>query len=168
VAVAGAIDHRAAEALREVGGDLIKAVKHRPPPLVARGRGVLSRGDHVGEQHGAQGAMGLGGCGMAAGEELLDLGGDPVGIGGPGRVGCAVNLEVPRGKSDSDERARLETAFNSGVAILNEFDSVTDALIKRGFEVYSPRRRLGYRFSKRRWDRVVDAAQRNQCDSPAD
>jgi hypothetical protein len=34
---------------------------------------------------------------MAAGEELLELGGDPVGIGGPGRVGCAVNHEVPRG-----------------------------------------------------------------------
>ena len=148
MAVAGALDHRAAEALREVGGDLIKAVKHRPPPLVARGRGVLSGGDHVGEQHGAQGAMGLGGCGMAAGEELLDLGGDPVGIGGPGRVAFAVNLEVPRGESDSDERARL--------------------VIKRGFEVYSPRRRLGYRFSKRRWDRVVDAAERYQCDSPAD
>ena len=33
VAVAGALDHRAAETLREFGGDLAKAVEHRPPPL---------------------------------------------------------------------------------------------------------------------------------------
>ena len=57
VAVAGALDHRAAESLREVGGDLAKAVQHRAPALVARRRGVLRRGDDVGEQHGAQGAM---------------------------------------------------------------------------------------------------------------
>ena len=57
VAVAGALHHRAAESLREVGGDLTKAVQHRPPPLVTRRRGVLRRGDDVGEQHGAQGAM---------------------------------------------------------------------------------------------------------------
>ena len=57
VAVAGALDHRAAESLREVGGDLTEAVEHRAPPLVARRRGVLRRGDDVGEQHGAQGAM---------------------------------------------------------------------------------------------------------------
>ena len=41
VAVAGALDHRAAEPLREVGGDLTKAVQHRAPPLVAGRRGVL-------------------------------------------------------------------------------------------------------------------------------
>ena len=57
VAVAGALDHRATESLREFGGDLTKAVQHRAPPLVARCRGVLGRGDDVGEQHGAQGAM---------------------------------------------------------------------------------------------------------------
>ena len=33
---------------------------------------------------------------MAAGEELLDLGQDRVGIGEPGRVVRAVDLEVPR------------------------------------------------------------------------
>ena len=33
---------------------------------------------------------------MAAGEELLDLGQDPVGLGEPGRVVRAVDLEVPR------------------------------------------------------------------------
>ena len=57
VAVAGALHHRAAESFREFGGDLTKALQHRTPPLVARRRGVLRRGDHVGEQHGAQGAM---------------------------------------------------------------------------------------------------------------
>jgi hypothetical protein len=56
VAVAGALDHRAAESFREFGGDLTKAVQHCAPPLVARGRGVCRRGDHIGEQHGAQGA----------------------------------------------------------------------------------------------------------------
>ena len=35
-------------------------------------------------------------CGMAAGEELLDPGQDRVGIGEPGRVVAAVDLEVPR------------------------------------------------------------------------
>ena len=81
VAVAGALDHRAAELLREVGGDLTKAVQHRAPPLIARGRGLLGRRDDVGEQHAAQGAMGLRRCGMAAGEELLDPGQDLVGLG---------------------------------------------------------------------------------------
>ena len=57
VAIAGALDHRAAESFREFGGDLTKAVKYRTPPLVAGRRGALGRGDHVGEQHGAQGAM---------------------------------------------------------------------------------------------------------------
>ena len=57
VAVAGVLHHRAAESFREVGGDLTKALQHRPPPLVARRRGVLRRGDDVGEQHGAQGAV---------------------------------------------------------------------------------------------------------------
>ena len=57
VAVTGALYHRAAESLREVGGDFTKPLEHRPPPLVARRRGVLGRRDHVGEQHGAQGAM---------------------------------------------------------------------------------------------------------------
>jgi len=33
-----------------------EAVQHGAPPLVAGCRGVLGRGDHVGEQHGAQGA----------------------------------------------------------------------------------------------------------------
>jgi hypothetical protein len=32
---------------------------------------------------------------MAAGEELLDLGEDPVGIGEPGRVVAAVHFEHP-------------------------------------------------------------------------
>ena len=49
VAVTGALDHRAAEALREVGGDLTKAVQHRAPPLVAGRRGVFGRGDDIGE-----------------------------------------------------------------------------------------------------------------------
>ena len=40
--------------------------------------------------------MGLRRCGMAAGEELLDPGQDPVGLGEPGRVVGAVDLEVPR------------------------------------------------------------------------
>ena len=57
VTVAGVLHHRAAESVREVGGDLTKAAQHRAPPLVARGRGVCRRGDHVGEQHSAQGAM---------------------------------------------------------------------------------------------------------------
>ncbi len=57
VAVAGVLHHRAAETFRDVGGDLTKALQHRPPPLVTRRRGVLRRGDHVGEQHRAQGAM---------------------------------------------------------------------------------------------------------------
>ena len=57
VAVAGALDHRAAESLREFGGDLTKALQHHPPPLVARCRGMLRRGDDIGEQHGAQGAV---------------------------------------------------------------------------------------------------------------
>ena len=43
--------------VREVGSELTKAVQHRAPTLIARRRGVLRRGDHVGEQHGAQGAM---------------------------------------------------------------------------------------------------------------
>ena len=55
--VAGALDHRAAESLREFGGDLTKAMEYRPPPLVTRRRGVLRRRDDVGEQHGTQGAM---------------------------------------------------------------------------------------------------------------
>jgi hypothetical protein len=49
-------------------------VQHRTPPLVAGRRGALGRGDYVGKQHGAQGAMRLRRCGMAAGEKLLDLG----------------------------------------------------------------------------------------------
>jgi len=57
VAVAGALHHRASESFREFGGDLTKAVEHRTPPLVAGRRGVLCRGDHVGEHHRAQGAM---------------------------------------------------------------------------------------------------------------
>ena len=40
--------------------------------------------------------MGLRRCGMAAGEELLDLGQDRVGLGEPGRMVRAVDLEVPR------------------------------------------------------------------------
>ena len=55
--VAGVLDHRAAETFREVGGDLTKAVQHRPPPPVTRLRSVLRRGDDVGELHGTQGAM---------------------------------------------------------------------------------------------------------------
>ena len=51
VTVAGALDHRAAEARREFGGDFTEALQHRAPPLVARRRGVLRRGDDVGEQH---------------------------------------------------------------------------------------------------------------------
>jgi hypothetical protein len=73
VAVPGALDHRAAESLREVAGDLTEAVEHRTPPLVASGRGALRGRDHVGEQHGAQGAMGMRRRRVAAGEELLDL-----------------------------------------------------------------------------------------------
>ena len=49
VAVAGALDHCAAESLREVGGDLTEAVQHRAPPFVAGRCGVLRRGDDVGE-----------------------------------------------------------------------------------------------------------------------
>ena len=56
VAVARALHHRAAESLRELRGDLIEPVQHRTPPLVAGRRRVSRRGDHVGEQHGAQGA----------------------------------------------------------------------------------------------------------------
>jgi hypothetical protein len=41
---------------RQIGGDLTKAVEHRPPPNRPSPRRVR-RGDHVGEQHGAQGAM---------------------------------------------------------------------------------------------------------------
>ena len=41
--------HRAAEAFCEFGCDLTEALQHRPPPLVARRRGVLRRGgNHVG------------------------------------------------------------------------------------------------------------------------
>jgi hypothetical protein len=72
VTIAGALDHRAAETLREVGGDLTKALKHRPPPLVAGRGGVLRRRDDVGEQHGAQGAMRLRRGRMASRQELLD------------------------------------------------------------------------------------------------
>ena len=36
VAVAGALDHRAADTFRRFGGDLTKAVQHRATPLVAR------------------------------------------------------------------------------------------------------------------------------------
>ena len=59
VAIAGALDHRAAESFREFGGDLTEAMQYRPPPLIAGRRGALRRRDHVGEQHGAEGAMGL-------------------------------------------------------------------------------------------------------------
>ena len=38
-------------------GDFTKAVEHRAPSLVARGRGVLCRRDDIGEQHGAQRPM---------------------------------------------------------------------------------------------------------------
>ena len=57
VAIAGVLDHRAAESLGEFGSDLTEALQHRPPPLVARSRGTFGRGDDVGEQHSAQGAM---------------------------------------------------------------------------------------------------------------
>jgi hypothetical protein len=96
VAVAGVLHHRAAESLREVGGDLTKAVQHRTPPLVAGRRRVLRRRDHVGEQDSAQGAMGRRRCRTTAGEELLDPGQDPVGLGEPGRGVHAVDVEVPR------------------------------------------------------------------------
>ena len=42
--------------------------------------------------------MGLRWRGMAAGEELLDPGRDPVGIGEPGRVVGAVDLQQPRAR----------------------------------------------------------------------
>jgi hypothetical protein len=74
-------------------------VEHRAPSLVARGRGVLCRRDDVGEQHGAQGAMGLRRRGMAAGEKLLDSGQDPVGIGEPVGVVHAVDLQVSRARN---------------------------------------------------------------------
>ena len=54
VAITGVLHHSAAESFGEVGGDLIEPVQHRPPPLIARCRGVFRRCDHVGEQHGAQ------------------------------------------------------------------------------------------------------------------
>ncbi len=53
VPVTGALDHRAAESFGQLGCDSIEAVQHCAPPLVAARRGVLRRGDHVGEQHGA-------------------------------------------------------------------------------------------------------------------
>ena len=49
MAVAGALDHRAARSLREFGGDLTEAVQHRATAAVARCRGVLGRRDDVGE-----------------------------------------------------------------------------------------------------------------------
>src|ERR1700751_1513671 len=52
--VAGGPYHRGAESLRQFGGDLPEAVQHSTPPLIARRRGVLRRGDDVGEHHGAQ------------------------------------------------------------------------------------------------------------------
>ena len=57
LAVAGTRDHHAAKSVRQFGGDFTEALQHRPPPLIARRRGMLRRGDHVGEQHSAQGAM---------------------------------------------------------------------------------------------------------------
>ena len=51
------LHHRAAESLRKFGGDLTKTHQHRPPPLIARCRGVLRRSHDVGEQHGAQRPM---------------------------------------------------------------------------------------------------------------
>ena len=96
MAVAGALDHRAAEPLREFGGDLTEPVEDRTPPLVAGCRGVCRRGDDVGEQHGAQGAMRLRRCGVAAGEELFDCGQDLVGLGEEGPVVGRVDLQVPR------------------------------------------------------------------------
>ena len=47
-------------------------------------------------------------CRMAAGEELLDPGQDLVGLGEPGRVVHAVDLEVPRpGNVVGEVAARL-------------------------------------------------------------
>jgi hypothetical protein len=54
--MARSLNDRAAESSGAVDGDLIKPVQHCTPPLVACRRGALRRGDHVGEQHGAQGA----------------------------------------------------------------------------------------------------------------
>jgi hypothetical protein len=50
VAVPGVLHHRAAESFGEVGDDLTKALQHRTPPLVTRGRGMLRRGDYVGDE----------------------------------------------------------------------------------------------------------------------
>ena len=77
-AVAGGLDQRALERCHERGHRPVVLVEQVAPAAVADPGGELGRADDVGEQHGGQHPVDL--DGVHAGQELLDLGDDGVGV----------------------------------------------------------------------------------------
>jgi hypothetical protein len=70
------------------------------------------------------------------------------------RLQKPTELETPE-----HERERLMTTFEQSLVTLDGFGDATDALLSRGFAIYSQRRGLRYRRAKRRWDRRVKAVE---------
>lgn len=65
------------------------------------------------------------------------------------------------------ERQRLTQMLEQGLPLLREFGEKTDALARRGFEAYSPRRSLRYRVKEWRFNRSVAAAESFTVPPPA-
>jgi hypothetical protein len=64
----------------------------------------------------------------------------------------------PASESAQQERERLTQILQDGLSALADFRIGSDALIRRGVEVYAPRRGLRYRRAERRFERCKPTA----------
>lgn len=65
----------------------------------------------------------------------------------------AAPLPASPNETPEQQIERLKQFLSQGLPMLQEFGSRTDALQRRGFELYSPRRSLRYRFNEWRFNR---------------
>ena len=62
-------------------------------------------------------------------------------------------IEVSPAESAEQHRAVRSKLVEDGPTVLSNFSDATDAFVKRGLDIYSPRRGPRYRLAKWRWDR---------------
>ena len=112
--IAGGIDLAALEALELLSNERVMPFEQVTPAPVAEPRRLLGRADDVGEEDGCEHAVRLGPS-AGAGQELLDLVYDLVGVPRPERVGISGQLDEFRARNLGGDPAAL---FHVRVAVV--------------------------------------------------